>query len=421
MASADAGGGSAPVEAVSASASADAGGGSLANGGAPLRVLLVHVWYWPHVGGGDQHVEMLGRELVKLGHEVTVWCADVPAHEPRRFERGGVNVVRLPPSRVLAGVDPVVSLSGLSMEGFDVVHLHDTLPILVRKSLKMARSAGVPVVTTYHNDYVKHGLIANGIKGLRWAIQGRQTLHSSDARIVLTRYFENLLRAKGVKGEIDIIPNGFSPISDAAEIPAGLSGRDSGRPLLTFIGRLSEQKGLDVLMDAWDLLASESGSDAGPESDPGFDLAIAGKGELGDWLTERIVGASQNSHIHRLGLVSEGEKRWLLENSTGIVIPSRFEGLPTVMLEAMHARAPTIMADVNDLGRLVTEPGAGLSVPPGDPAALAMAMSSIAQAPEEQLTIWGNSGHAAAASYMWPAITKDVLKVYRRITGAKNA
>ena len=47
----------------------------------PLHVLLVHVWYWPHVGGGDQHVEQIGRELVRRGHRVTVWCADVPAHE----------------------------------------------------------------------------------------------------------------------------------------------------------------------------------------------------------------------------------------------------------------------------------------------------------------------------------------------------
>ena len=55
----------------------------------PLHVLLVHVWYWPHVGGGDQHVEQIGRELVRRGHKVTVWCADVPSHDEKRFNRGG--------------------------------------------------------------------------------------------------------------------------------------------------------------------------------------------------------------------------------------------------------------------------------------------------------------------------------------------
>ena len=379
--------------------------------GAPLRVLIVHVWFWPHVGGGDQHVEMLGRELVKLGHEVTVWCADVPEHEEKQFQRGGINVVRLSPSRVLAGVDPVVSLDGLTMDEFDIVHLHDTLPILIRKSLKMARNAGVPVVTTYHNDYIKNGLMANSIKSIRWSMQGRKTLHSSNAIIVLTDYFEKLLRSKGVKGQIDVIPNGFSAIDEDAEKPSAL-GELGDRKLLTFVGRLSEQKGLDVLMDAWDLLAENS--------DPGFDLAIAGKGELGDWLTERVSNSAENQAIHRLGLVSEGEKRWLLENSTGIVIPSRFEGLPTVMLEAMYANAPVIMADVNDLGRLVTEPEAGFSVEAGNSVQLVDAMTQLISLSSEELKNLGNAGQKASKSYMWPVISKDVLAVYRRVLGESN-
>jgi glycogen(starch) synthase len=379
--------------------------------GAPLRVLIVHVWFWPHVGGGDQHVEMLGRELVKLGHEVTVWCADVPEHGEKQFQRGGINVVRLSPSRVLAGVDPVVSLDGLSMDEFDIVHLHDTLPVLIRKSLKMARNAGVPVVTTYHNDYIKNGLIANSIKSIRWSMQGRKTLHSSNAIIVLTDYFQKLLRSKGVKGDIDVIPNGFSAIDEDAERPSAL-GELGDRKLLTFVGRLSEQKGLDVLMDAWDLLAEKS--------DPDFDLAIAGKGELGDWLTDRIEKSPQNQAIHRLGLVSEGEKRWLLENSTGIVIPSRFEGLPTVMLEAMYANAPVIMADVNDLGRLVTEPNAGFSVEAGNSIQLANAITQLISSSDEELVNLGNAGKKASKSYMWPVISKDVLAVYRRVLEESN-
>ena len=182
--------------------------------------------------------------------------------------------------------------------------------------------------------------------------------------------------------------------------------------MLTFVGRLSEQKGLDVLMDAWDLIAQNS--------DPGFDLAIAGKGELGDWLTERVEKSRQKHAIHRLGLVTEGEKRWLLENSTGVVIPSRFEGLPTVMLEAMYAYAPVIMADVNDLGRLVTEPNAGFSVEAGNSIQLANAMTQLISSSDEELENLGNAGNKASKSYMWPVISKDVLAVYRRVLEESN-
>ena len=373
----------------------------------PLHVLLVHVWYWPHVGGGNQHVEQIGRELVRRGHRVTVWCADVPAHEEKRFTRGGVEVIRIPPSRVLGGVDPMVSVSDLDLSDVDVVHLHDTLPVLIRRTLSKARGAGKPVVTTYHNDYVKTTTIGRILKRLRWVTQGKRTLHSSDARIVLTPFFEDLLRKKGVRGELDVIPNGFSPVGDPAEEPSGLSSRDRTRPLISFVGRMSFQKGLDVLMDAMESY----------DGDPGFDLAIAGKGELSNWLDERHAESSSKQHISVLGLVSDSEKRWLYENSDCIVIPSRFEGLPTVLLEAMHSGAPVIMADVNGLGMMVEGCGSGLSVPCENPPLLAAAMSEMIHADSATTSQWGSSGKDASREYQWDRVTDRVLEVYRRVVG----
>ena len=145
-----------------------------------LNILLVHVWFWPHVGGGDRHVELLGRELVAKGHKVTVWCADVPEHSEKEFSRHGITVVRIPATSVLGGVDPVVSIKNLDMSDFDVVHLHDTLPILIRKTALKASKLGIPIVTTYHNDYVKSTFIGRLIKRIRWSLQGNRTLSSSE-------------------------------------------------------------------------------------------------------------------------------------------------------------------------------------------------------------------------------------------------
>ena len=373
----------------------------------PLHILLAHVWYWPHVGGGDQHVEQIGRELVSRGHKVTVWCADVPAHEERRFNRGGVDVVRIQPSRVLGGVDPLVSVSDLDLTDVDVVHLHDTLPVLIRRTLAKARSAGKPVVTTYHNDYIKTTLAGKALKRLRWVLQGRRTLHSSDARIVLTPFFEELLRKKGVRGDLHVIPNGFSPVEEEPDEPPMLSPRDNSRPLVSFVGRLSDQKGVDVLMDAMDSY----------DGDPGFDLAIAGKGELSDWLAERHSRSSSKELITVLGLVSEAEKRWLYENSTAIAIPSRFEGLPTVLLESMHAGTPVIMADVNGLGGMVERYGCGLSVPCEDHHALASAIKTASLSDDLTRSAWGSAGREAARDYQWDRVTDRVLEVYRGVVG----
>ena len=372
----------------------------------PLSVLLVHVWYWPHLGGGNQHVEHIARQLVARGHKATVWCADIPEHEEKRFIRDGVEVIRLPPKRILGGIDPVVSVQQLEMN-FDIVHLHDTLPVLIRRSIKRARKEKIPVVTTFHNDYIKTSLSGKILKRIRWALQGRRTLHSSNARIALTPYYANHLKNRGVHKSIDVLPNGFEPVAEDAARPASLPVSIEEHPLFVFVGRLSEQKGLDVLMDAWDLLCHQG--------EPNACLAIAGSGELDAWLDKRIDSSKYPDSIAKLGRIDDAEKRWLFEQAKGVLIPSRFEGLPTVLLEAMHAGAPTVMADVNDLGRLVTEPNAGLSVAPGDSQDLLKAIKTLLQADDDQIKQWSENGHEASKPYLWSNVVDDLLEVYKRV------
>ena len=372
----------------------------------PLSVLLVHVWYWPHLGGGNQHVEHIARQLVARGHKATVWCADIPEHGEKRFIRDGVEVIRLPPKRILGGIDPVVSIQQLEMN-FDIVHLHDTLPVLIRRSIKRARKEKIPVVTTFHNDYIKTSLSGKILKRIRWALQGRRTLHSSNARIALTPYYANHLKNRGVHKSIDVLPNGFEPVAEDAARPASLPVSIEEHPLFVFVGRLSEQKGLDVLMDAWDLLCHQG--------EPNACLAIAGSGELDAWLDKRIDSSKYPDSIAKLGRVDDAEKRWLFEQAKGVLIPSRFEGLPTVLLEAMHAGAPTVMADVNDLGRLVTEPNAGLSVAPGDSQDLLKAIKTLLQADDDQIKQWSENGHEASKPYLWSNVVDDLLEVYKRV------
>ena len=372
----------------------------------PLSVLLVHVWYWPHLGGGNQHVEHIARQLVARGHKATVWCADIPEHEEKRFIRDGVEVIRLSPKRILGGIDPVVSIQQLEMN-FDIVHLHDTLPVLIRRSIKRARKKKIPVVTTFHNDYIKTSLSGKILKRIRWALQGRRTLHSSNARIALTPYYANHLKNRGVHKSIDVLPNGFEPVAEDAARPASLPVSIEEHPLFVFVGRLSEQKGLDVLMDAWDMLCHQG--------EPNACLAIAGSGELDAWLDKRIASSKYPDSIAKLGRVDDAEKRWLFEQAKGVLIPSRFEGLPTVLLEAMHAGAPTVMADVNDLGRLVTEPNAGLSVAPGDSQDLLKAIKTLLQADDDQIKQWSENGHEASKPYLWSNVVDDLLEVYKRV------
>ena len=98
-------------------------------------------------------------------------------------------------------------------------------------------------------------------------------------------------------------------------------------------------------------------------------------------------------------------------------IRDRFEGLPTVLLEAMHSGTPVIMADVNGLGAMVEECGSGLSVPCEDHASLASAMSEAVNADPGKASQWGSSGMEASREYQWDRVTDRVLEVYRRVVG----
>ena len=277
-------------------------------------------------------------------------------------------VIRLPPKRVLGGIDPVVSIKDLAMN-FDIVHLHDTLPVLIRRSVKASTKG-----KDSSCDHVSQRLHQDEPQ---WKDSEAHTLGTSrpknasciDARIALTPYYAKHLKGRGVRKSIDVLPNGFEPVAEDAVRPSTLPIDVEDRPLLVFVGRLSEQKGLDVLMDAWDSLCQQG--------EPNARLAIAGSGELNEWLDDRIASSTYPQSIAKLGRVEDSEKRWLFEQAKGVLIPSRFEGLPTVLLEAMHAGAPTVMADVNDLGRLVTEPNAGLSVTPGDSNGLVEAINAL--------------------------------------------
>jgi glycogen(starch) synthase len=364
-----------------------------------LNILLVHVWFWPHVGGGDRHVELLGRELVAKGHKVTVWCADVPEHNEREFSRHGISVVRIPAISVLGGVDPVVSVRNLDMSDFDIVHLHDTLPILIRKTALKASKMGIPIVTTYHNDYVKSTFIGRLIKRMRWSLQGNRTLSSSEIIIALRPYFGDLLRSKGAKGEIRIIPTGFEPPHDSRrrpkEAPKG--------PFLLYLSRLTKQKGVDILLDAWGSMDDNERN--------GHGLIVAGTGPM----EQDVIDASNSpseSGLHHLGLVDEEEKSWLLENASGLVLPSRFEGLPAILLEGAWTGLPVAMADVNGLGDFVEKGGFGITFQSNSSMQCKLAMSRLSMAEDEQKNSWSKNGRNLAEMYLWPNVADKIEAAY---------
>ena len=154
-------------------------------------------------------------------------------------------------------------------------------------------------------------------------------------------------------------------------------------PQLVCVGRLSEQKGHLLLLEA----AQQLGKAGVP-----FKLAFVGDGELRSEIEASIAKHNLQDSIEITGWASSDTVRKYLLESRALVLPSFAEGLPVVIMEALALKRPVVSTYVAGIPELVDPGKCGLLVPAGDADALAMAMRTILQMPVADLEAWGRTG-----------------------------
>lgn len=152
---------------------------------------------------------------------------------------------------------------------------------------------------------------------------------------------------------------------------------------LLCIARISPEKGIDVLVDAI-LRLHASGLE--------FTVALVGDGPDREALQGRLRAAGAERRLELLGW-GDGERvRRELHRARALVLPSRGEGLPVVLMEAMALNRPAVATDVGAVAELVHDGQNGWLVPAGDPEALATAMRAALLAAPDELTRRGELG-----------------------------
>ncbi len=172
--------------------------------------------------------------------------------------------------------------------------------------------------------------------------------------------------------DVGVVPNvtGGLPVE-----PAGnLEGNPEGEPgYLLFVGRLRIRKGVEVLLEALRELRRRF---------PSAVLKIAGDGEHRERLERKVAELGLGPSVVFLGTCGAARVRTLLEGAAALVVPSTYEGMPLVVLEAMEAGVPVVASRVSGIPEVVVEE-TGWLVPPEDPAALAGALAEILADPDE--------------------------------------
>ncbi len=166
--------------------------------------------------------------------------------------------------------------------------------------------------------------------------------------------------------------------NDYRPIPAG------SRQLLC-IGRLCEQKGQLLLLDALKILQDRGRA---------CNMIFAGDGPMRKQVEERIADYRLES-VEITGWVSSEQVKQLLLQSRGMVLPSFAEGLPVVIMEALALRCPVISTYVAGIPELIRNGENGWLVPPGDVDALANALQELLESTDTALEAMGNDGFNA--------------------------
>ena len=137
-------------------------------------------------------------------------------------------------------------------------------------------------------------------------------------------------------------------------------------PVAAFVGVLERYKAVDVLLDAWPIVIDRV---------PGASLALVGAGSLGDEVRRRVAEESTPG-IRLLDPMPQAELSALLDRATCLVLPSRSEGLPRIVLEAMARGRAVVASDVGGMAELV-DVETGRLVPAEDVLALAEALVEV--------------------------------------------
>ena len=289
-------------------------------------------------GGIEHHCEELYSRIVKHGHEVHLFarCSYTGSFLLHQYDVQGVRVVSLP-SLNLKGVDALLSslLGAVACGGtrYDIVHFHAIGPALFSWLPRIASCARV-VVTCHGLDWQRSKWNKASSRLLR--LGESAAVRCADGLIVVSEELRSyFIQTYG--REAVYIPNAPSNLSESdPNFAYGTSlGLKQGRYIL-FIGRLVPEKGLELLIKAFQTLQPD-----------GWKLVLVGGSSDTAVFTKKLVEMAANStEVVFTGELYGAYLAEILRGAGLFVLPSEMEGLPLSMLEAMQECVPVLASDI---------------------------------------------------------------------------
>ncbi|NLG88376.1 MAG: glycosyltransferase family 4 protein [Clostridiaceae bacterium] len=380
--------------------------------------ILMFSWEYPPriIGGISRVVYHLSRGLSEQGHNVTVITSIDGEEEFHSSDNKKIYSVSSYYVKPINFINSVLQMN-LSMfekaveiinngEMFDIIHLHDWLVAFVGKS--MARVYPIRQVCNIHStEYGRKAGIHNEIQSFINNVE-KKMVHAIKHVIVNSMYMKNEVNTlfDRTTENIHVIPNGIEP-DRLSLIPRDMNFRkkyaQDNEKIVFFIGRLVNEKGVHVLMDAIPIVLSKY-------RDVRF--IIAGSGPERDTLEKKAIDNGVADRVHFTGYIDDEELYKMYKCVDIAVFPSLYEPFGIVALEAMVANLPVVVSEAGGFNEIVTNRYNGMKFRTGRSDLLADCIIELLTSPELAAEITKNAWNTIYEKYKWSAIVEKTYAVY---------
>lgn len=358
--------------------------------GRTLRIALCTDGVFPHaLGGMQRHSRLLAEHLARApGIEITV----LHPHDAQVFTpASGIHEVQVAP--VDPGRNYLLELWRYSGRMADAVEALSPDAVLSQgfSIWKGSRAFSGRLVVMPHGLEMFQGLtLRDRIIGWPFRIALRSVVRKAAVVVSLGGRLTPILERLtcGSHARVAEVPNAV----EAPAIPPPFP--TDRRPLnLLFVGRFAFNKGIDVLLQVARSLIDEGRGDE-------VRFVLAGDGPE----RARMEREGIPVNVRLAGRVDDAGLERLYAECHALVLPTRFEGMPTVVLEAMARARPVIVSDVGASAELV-DPANGWLLPAGDPRALHQAILGMLALPLDSLEAMGAAGRSRVAErFTWERV-----------------
>ena len=389
------------------------------------NVLMAHNYY--QVPGGEDtvfHNEV--NMLEKNGHKVTKYTR----HNDEI--KGGVL------SKLKLGIDTIFSLKTykevkklIDENDIDVVHVHNTLPLISPSIYYAARAKKVPVVQTIHNfrllcpgaTFIRNGEICEDCvsKGLGQSLKHR-CYRDSLAQTFIMYAMLKFHRIIGTYDNINYITltefnkkKLLSLVKDESKIyvkPNFVEKRDKVERVLenyfVYIGRLDDIKGINFLVETW------------KEIDEKIDLYVIGTGPEEEKV-KKFIEENNITNIKMLGFMQREEAFKIIEKSRAIIVPSKwYEGFPMTIAESFSLGVPVIGSKIGNIESIIDDKNNGLLFEVNNKDSLNKVVENTFYNKEENKLLGENAYKAFYEKYTDIENYKNLNEIYIELVGEKS-